>query len=137
MKNIAYILAGLFFGFVLIKSEAVSWFRIVEMFHFQSFHMYGVMGTAIAVGASSLLIIKKLGLKDKEGKPLQPREKPKDYRANLFGGIFFGMGWAIVGACPGPLYVHLGSGNFIILIPIISVLAGVILYGLVRKKLPR
>jgi uncharacterized membrane protein YedE/YeeE len=137
MKNIAYILAGLFFGFVLIKSEAVSWYRIVEMFHLQSFHMLGVIGTAVAVGAASLLIIKKLGLQDKEGKPLQPKEKPKDYRANLLGGIFFGMGWAIVGACPGPLYVHLGTGNLIILIPIISVLAGVILYGLVRKKLPR
>ena len=136
MKNALYILAGLFFGFVLIKSEAVSWYRIVEMFHFQSFHMYGVIGTAIAIGVTSLFIIKKLNLKDAEGNSLKLNDKPKVFKANLIGGVFFGMGWALVGACPGPLYIHLGAGNFIILIPIISAFVGVVLYGLVKNKLP-
>jgi len=132
-----YLLSGIFFGFVLIKSEVVSWFRIQEMFHFDSFHMYGVLGSAILVGALSVQIIKRLNLKDLEGNAMEL--KPKDNsltKRYVLGGLIFGLGWALTGACPGPLYVLSGSGLLIMLVPLVAAVAGAWTYGLLKPKLP-
>lgn len=132
-----YLFAGIFFGFVLIKSEVVSWFRIQEMFRFDAFHMYGVLGSAIAVGALSLWIINKLDLEDMDGNKMSI--EPKDNSLNkryVFGGLTFGLGWALTGACPGPLYVLSGSGLLIMAVPLVSAIAGAWAYGWVRPKLP-
>ncbi|MCO6501166.1 MAG: YeeE/YedE family protein [Vicingus serpentipes] len=136
MKQLKFILFGSFFGFVLIKSEAVSWYRIVEMFHFQSFHMFGVIGSAVAVGAISVLIIKQLNTTTFKNKPINLDKKPLMVTSNLLGGIIFGLGWSIVGACPAPLFIHFGAGNYIILIPIIFALIGTFVYGSIKDKLP-
>ncbi|MDF1676918.1 MAG: YeeE/YedE thiosulfate transporter family protein [Vicingaceae bacterium] len=130
MKQLFYIISGIYFGFILIKSEAVSWFRILEMFHFQSFHMFGVIISAILTGIISVLIIKKKFPK------IDLTPKPLLLKANFFGGILFGVGWSIVGACTAPLFIHLGSGNFIILIPLLFALLGTYLYGILKNKLP-
>ena len=136
MKNVKFMLMGMAFGVVLIKSEAISWFRIQEMFRFQSIHMFGIIGGAVTVGIISILLIKKLKLKsfNKEEIDLS-LDKPK-FKNTLFGGIIFGLGWALVGACPGPFYAILGAGNTIYLIPIISLILGVITYGALKNKLP-
>lgn len=136
MKNLKYILLGFYFGFVLIKSEAVSWFRIVEMFHFQSFHLFGVIGSAVVTGIISVFLIKRLYLTTVKDEPIDLKPKPFLFKANLFGGIIFGLGWAIVGACTAPLFIHFGAGNFIIIIPIISATLGALVYGLLKEKLP-
>lgn len=132
-----YLFAGIFFGFVLIKSEVVSWFRIQEMFRFDSIHMYGVLGTAILVGALSIQIINRLNLKDIDGNPM--KLEPKDNtltKRYIFGGLIFGLGWALTGACPGPLYVLSGSGLLIMLVPLVSAIAGAWVYGLLKPRLP-
>lgn len=132
-----YLFSGLFFGFVLIKSEVVSWFRIQEMFRFDSFHMYGVLASAILVGAISIQIINRWNLKDVGGNPMQV--EPKDNamtRQYVYGGLFFGLGWALTGACPGPLYVLSGSGLLIMLVPLVSAIAGAWVYGLLKPRLP-
>ena len=109
MKYIKYLLVGILFGIVLTKSEAVSWYRIQEMFRFQSFHMYGVIGTAVVVGAISVFLIKKLKIKTINGEKIT--FVPKEFnKGNIIGGLLFGFGWAITGACPGPLFAQLGSG---------------------------
>jgi len=136
MKQLKFILFGCFFGFILIKSEAVSWYRIVEMFHFQSFHMFGVIGSAVAVGVVSVLLIKQLNKSKFKDNPINVDKKPLMFKANLIGGILFGLGWAIVGACPAPLFIHLGAGNFIILIPIVFAIIGAFVYGNIKDKLP-
>lgn len=136
MKNLKYILLGFYFGFVLIKSEAVSWFRIVEMFHFQSFHLFGVIGSAVVTGIISVFLIKRLYLTTVKDEPIDLKPKPFLFKANLFGGIIFGLGWAIVGACTAPLFVHFGAGNSIIIVPIISATLGALVYGLLKEKLP-
>lgn len=132
-----YLLSGIFFGFVLIKSEVVSWFRIQEMFRFDSIHMYGVLGSAILVGALSIQIIKWLDLKGIDGEPM--KLKPKDNsltKRYIAGGVIFGLGWAMTGACPGPLYVLTGSGLAIMLVPLLSAIVGAFVYGLLKPKLP-
>lgn len=132
-----YLFSGIFFGFVLIKSEVVSWFRIQEMFHFDSIHMYGVLASAILVGAISLQIINRFNLKDMEGDSM--KLKPKDNtltKRYVFGGLLFGLGWALTGACPGPLYVLSGSGLVIMAVPLLSAIGGAWVYGLLKPKLP-
>lgn len=136
MKYLKYLLVGVFFGIVLTKSEAVSWYRIYEMFKFQSFHMYGIIGTAVVSGAILLLIAKKSGIKNTNGSIINAPQKDKNFKSALIGGAIFGLGWALCGACPGPMYILLGTGAFSILIVILGALAGTFCYGLLKNKLP-
>lgn len=136
MKALKFLLVGIFFGIVLVKSEAVSWYRIYEMFKFQSFHMYGIIGSAVAIGVIFFLIVKKLSLKNISGQVISVADKEKNYKANLIGGTIFGFGWALAGACPGPMYILLGTGVFSILIVIAAALLGTFVYGLLKNKLP-
>ena len=135
MYNIKFLLAGTIFGFILIKAEVISWFRIQEMFRFQSFHMYGIMGCAVCVGMVSLLIIKKYKIKTISGNEI--KVAPKEFhKGNIIGGLLFGIGWAMTGACPGPLYALIGSGLPIVLVTLLSALLGTYVYGILRDKLP-
>jgi len=136
MKFIKFFLIGIIFGIVMTKSEAISWFRIQEMFLFDSIHMYGIIGVAVVLGAIITTSIKKFNLKTYEGEEMNLNPKPKQPIANLAGGILFGLGWAMTGACPGPLYVLVGHGFGVILIVILSAIFGVFIYGLLRDKLP-
>lgn len=136
MKYIKYLLVGMLFGIVLVKSEVVSWFRIQEMFRFDSFHMYGVIGSAVVVGVISLLIINRLKLKSFEGELIVTKAKPFNKVGNITGGILFGLGWALTGACPGPLYALAGAGYTVIIAVLLSAILGAFVYGLVREKLP-
>lgn len=135
MKNIKFLILGAIFGIILVKAEVVSWFRIQEMFRFQSFHMYGIIGSAIVIGALSIFLIKKLKVKTITGEEINPKPKPLK-KSNFIGGIFFGLGWALIGACPGPLYALVGAGNTIIILPIIGAFIGVLIYGALKNKLP-
>ena len=136
MKWIKFVIAGFYFGFILIKSEAISWCRIVEMFHFQSFHMFGIIGSAVGAGAISVLVIKKLNQSVFKTQPIDLTKKPFQLKAHLLGGLIFGLGWSLVGACPGPLFVHLGAGNTIILIPVLFAILGTYFYGRFKDSLP-
>ncbi|WP_316821202.1 DUF6691 family protein [Pedobacter gandavensis] len=136
MKTLKYILAGILFGIIMSKSEAVSWFRIQEMFRFQSFHMYGIIGTAVVLGVIAVFLIKKYHLKDSENQLIEFPEKDKQYKKYLIGGAIFGLGWALSGACPGPMFVNLGYGYLTMLIVIFGALLGTYLYGLLKDKLP-
>jgi uncharacterized membrane protein YedE/YeeE len=136
-KLLKSLIFGIFFGLVLVKSEVISWFRIQEMFRFDSFHMYGIIGSAIVVGMISIQLIKRLGIKDMDGNPI--RIAPKDasqVKRYLIGGATFGLGWGLIGACPGPLFALLGSGLTIIIIPIVAAILGTYTYGVLRDKLP-
>ena len=135
MKNIKYLLAGVVFGIILIKSQVVSWFRIQEMFRLQAFHMYGIIGSAIFVGMISILIIKRFNIKSISGEQIVIPQKQFSW-GNIIGGLIFGLGWAITGACPGPLYALFGSGIWVIGITLLSAIFGVWVYGLVQDKLP-
>lgn len=135
MKNLIFLGLGILFGFILTKAEVVSWFRIQEMFRFQSFHMYGVICSAIAVGMLSLFLIKKLKLKTFSGDDIKLEDKEYS-KGNVFGGLIFGLGWALTGACPGPLYALIGSGYLVILVVLLSALMGTFVYGLLKDKLP-
>lgn len=136
MKSLKYILAGILFGIIMSKSEAVSWFRIQEMFRFQSFHMYGIIGTAVVLGIIAVFLIKKFHLKDSENQPIVFPEKDKQYKKYIIGGTIFGLGWALTGACPGPMFVNLGYGYLTMAIVIFGALLGTYLYGLLKDKLP-
>src|SRR5690606_3496738 len=136
MKNIVYLLIGTFFGIVMYKSEAASWFRIYEMFQFQSIHMYGLMGTALAVGIIIVQYIKRNKVKDVNGNPIIIADKDKSIPRYLIGGILFGLGWALAGACPGPMFVLTGAGYFPILVVILGAVLGTWFYGLIKNKLP-
>jgi len=136
MKQLKFFLIGLYFGIVLIKAEVISWFRIQEMFHFQSLHMYGIMGLAVLVGAVSVALIRKLGLKSVAGEPIDLTPKAFNKVGNITGGILFGFGWALTGACPGPFYALLGAGYWIMIVPLIGALLGVVLYGTLKPRLP-
>jgi uncharacterized membrane protein YedE/YeeE len=136
MNNVKFFLIGLYFGIVLIKAEVISWFRIQEMFHFQSLHMYGIMGLAVMVGAISVVLIRKLGLKSAAGETIDLTPKAFNKVGNITGGILFGFGWALTGACPGPFYALLGAGYWTILVPLIGALLGVICYGVLKPRLP-
>jgi uncharacterized membrane protein YedE/YeeE len=136
MKNAIYIIMGIIFGIVLTKSEAISWFRIQEMFRFQSFHMYGIIGSAVVLGALAIQLIKIIGIKDINGLEIKPPKKEPRYFSAILGGSIFGLGWALVGACPGPLYILLGSGYLTILIALLAAVLGTIAYGFIRNRLP-
>ena len=133
--NIKYMIVGLAFGIVFVKAEIISWFRIQEMFRLQSFHMYGVIGSAVVVGMLSVWLIKKFNIKTIHGEEIYFGKKTFN-KGQIYGGLLFGFGWAITGACPGPLYAQLGTGVTVITITILSAIAGTWLYGYVREKLP-
>lgn len=135
MKYFKFLLAGIFFGIVLIKAEVVSWFRIQEMFRFQSFHMYGIIGSAVVTGMISILLIKKFKVKtiNKEPIVIVPKKFNKGF---VYGGVLFGFGWAITGACPGPLFAQIGSGASVVIITLLSAIAGTWTYGLLKPRLP-
>jgi uncharacterized membrane protein YedE/YeeE len=135
MKNFLFLLFGIYFGIVLFKSEAASWFRIHEMFRFESIHMYGIMGIAVAIGALSIFLIKRLKIKSVNSEMINLTGKPFT-KGNAIGGIIFGLGWAMTGTCPGPLYTLVGSGYLIIIPVLVSAIAGAYVYGLLREKLP-
>lgn len=133
--NIKYFLAGIFFGIILVKAEIISWFRIQEMFRLQSFHMYGVIGSAVVVGIISVFLIKKFKVKTIYGEPIEFH--PKQFnKGQIYGGLLFGFGWAITGACPGPLFAQTGAGFSVVIITLASAIAGTWVYGLIREKLP-
>jgi uncharacterized membrane protein YedE/YeeE len=135
MKKLRFLITGFIFGIILIKAEVVSWFRIQEMFRFQSFQMYGIIGSAVVVGMISVLLIKKLNIKTIEGEPV--KITPKEYtKGNVIGGLLFGFGWAMTGACPGPLYALVGSGLLIVLVVLLSAIMGTWVYGILKDKLP-
>lgn len=136
MKNIIYLAIGVFFGIVMFKSEAASWFRIYEMFQFQSIHMYGLMGTALVTGILVVQFIKSKQIKDINGNKINIVDKDRSIARYLIGGILFGLGWALAGACPGPMFVLTGAGYFPILIVILGALLGTWFYGLIKNKLP-
>ena len=136
MKNLKYLLIGSWFGILLTKSEAVSWFRIQEMFRFQAFHMYGIIGLAVIVGMLSLFVIKKLKIKSLNGETIDPVKKPVQFKSNLIGGFIFGLGWALTGACPGPIYSLIGNGITVFVVVLTASLFGSIVYDLIKKYLP-
>lgn len=136
MKSILYIVLGVIFGITMYKAETASWFRIVEMFQFQSFHMYGFIGSALAIGIIATQIMKRRNVKDVNGKAIVINPKDKSISRYLFGGILFGLGWALIGACPGPIFVLFGAGTYSIIIVILAALIGTLLYGILRDKLP-
>lgn len=136
MNLIKYLLVGFFFGIVLTKAEAVSWYRIYEMFQFQSFHMYGIIMTAIATGVVGIQIIKRNKLKDFDGNLLIIQDKEKGNTRYWIGGILFGLGWAMVGACPGPIFILLGAGFMSVGLILIGAIFGTFLYGVFKDKLP-
>lgn len=136
MKAIKYIFAGILFGIIMTKSEVISWYRIQEMFRFQSFHMYGIIGSAVALGMLATFIIKKYQVRSIQGQPITFNDKKRSIPRYLIGGTLFGLGWAMTGACPGPLYVLIGHGFGVILIVLASALLGTYAYGLLRGRLP-
>jgi uncharacterized membrane protein YedE/YeeE len=135
MKNTKFLIVGMLFGVILVKSEVISWFRIQEMFRLQAFHMYGIIGSAIVVGMISIQVIKRFQLKTIHGEQIVIPDKTFHW-GNVYGGLIFGLGWAITGACPGPLFAEIGSGFFVIIITLLSAIAGTWVYGLIREKLP-
>jgi len=133
--NLKYLLVGVIFGIVFIKAEIVSWFRIQEMFRLDSFHMYGVIGSAVGVGLLSIWLIKKLYIKTLSGETVSIADKVFD-KGQIYGGLLFGVGWAITGACPGPLFAQIGTGALAVSVTLLSAVAGTWVYGYFRDKLP-
>lgn len=136
MKFIKFLLLGIVFGIVMTKSEAVSWYRIQEMFRFQAFHMYGIIGTAVTLGVAGVALIKKFRMRDFHGNPITFNPKEKSVLRYLIGGSIFGLGWALSGACPGPMVVNIGYGYWAMAIVFFFALVGTYLYGLIKNKLP-
>lgn len=133
--NIKYLFMGMAFGIVLVKAQVISWFRIQEMFRLQSFHMFGVIGSAVMVGMISIWAIKKFNIKTIGGETIDFPQK-KFSKGQIYGGLLFGFGWALTGACPGPIFAQIGSGATVIIVVLLSALAGTWVYGYVREKLP-
>ncbi|MCF8452367.1 MAG: YeeE/YedE family protein [Pedobacter sp.] len=136
MKFIKFLLLGIVFGIVMTKSEAVSWYRIQEMFRFQAFHMYGIIGTAVTLGVMGVALIKRFGMRDYHGNPIMFNPKEKSVARYLIGGSIFGLGWALSGACPGPMVVNIGYGYWAMAIVFFFAIVGTYLYGLIKNKLP-
>jgi len=136
MKLIKFLLLGIVFGIVMAKSEAISWFRIQEMFRFQAFHMYGIIGTAVILGLIGVALIKKFNIKDFQGNPILFPANDKSIIRYLAGGIIFGLGWALSGACPGPMVVNIGYGFISMTIVFLFAIVGTYLYGILKDKLP-
>ena len=133
--NIKYIVVGILFGIVFVKAEIISWFRIQEMFRLQSFHMYGVIGSAVVTGIISVWLIRRFGIKNIHGDPIIIRSK-KFSKGTIYGGLLFGFGWALTGACPGPLFAQIGTGAIVTIITLLSAIAGTWVYGRFRESLP-
>lgn len=133
--QIKYLLVGIFFGLVFIKSEVISWFRIQEMFRFESFHMYGIIGSAVLVAMISVWLIKKFQIKTIDGEPIVLADKVFS-KGQIIGGLLFGFGWALTGACPGPLFAQIGTGATVIIVTLLSAIGGTWVYGRLRDKLP-
>lgn len=136
MKQLKFILIGILFGIIMYKSEAASWYRIYEMFQFRSFHMYGIIGTALTTAIIIVQIIKRKNIKDTSGQDIQFIDKNRSITRYLLGGTIFGLGWALTGACPGPMFTLLGAGYWTMGIVLVFALLGTWLYGLSRNKLP-
>ena len=136
MRMSRYIFVGIIFGITLYKSEAVSWFRIFEMFHFQAFHMYGMILSAIAIGIGIVQLIKRTHLKSTEGMEISIQPKDKNWKRYIFGGFIFGLGWALAGICPGPMFILLGSGYTVLIMFLLAAMTGTFFYGYMRDKLP-
>jgi len=134
-SNLKYLLVGIFFGIVFVKAEIVSWFRIQEMFQLQSFFMYGVIGSAVVVGIISVQLIKRFNIKTIQGEKIEIHPKVFS-KGQIYGGLMFGFGWAITGACPGPLFAQIGTGVTVIVVTLLSAIAGTWFYGLIKDKLP-
>ena len=135
-RNLVCLAIGVYFGIVLLKSEVASWFRIQEMFRFQAVNMYGIIGIGVAMGALTVWLVEKRRLRTVGGETIELRSKPAEYRAQLLGGIVFGCGWALTGACPGPMFALIGAGYLPMLVALLAAVAGTYAYGLVREKLP-
>jgi uncharacterized membrane protein YedE/YeeE len=131
-----YLIAGTIFGVVITKAEVISWFRIQEMFRFQGFHMFGIFATALPVAILTVQLLKRSGIRALDGQPIVTEPKAPGFRRYAFGGTFFGVGWALTGACPGPLFALLGSGIPVMAAAIVSAVAGTWAYGAVRDRLP-
>jgi uncharacterized membrane protein YedE/YeeE len=131
-----FLILGILFGLTLTQAEIVSWYRIAEMFQFDSFHMYGVIGSAVVLGVVFLQIARVMGWKSVEGQPFAIYRYPMGWKRFLFGGAVFGMGWAITGACPGPLFILVGAGYTPVLIALLGAVLGTFVYGLIRHRLP-
>jgi len=136
MKNIKFLLVGVLFGIILSKGEIISWFRIYEMFKFQSFHMYGVIGSAVVIGMMLMLLFKNGKIKTLQGEIIEVAPKKKGMPRNLIGGIIFGFGWALGGACPGPIFALVGKGILPIFVVLLGALLGAFSYHAVKQKLP-
>lgn len=134
--NLKYMIIGMLFGIIFVKSEVISWFRIQEMFRLESFHMYGIIGSAILTGMLSILLIKKFKIRTIDGEPITIAPKTFN-KGQIYGGLIFGLGWAMTGACPGPLFAQIGTGVTVISVTLLSAIAGTWVYGLLREKLPR
>ena len=135
MRNLKFLLVGMCFGIILIKSEVISWFRIQEMFRLQSFHMYGIIGSAIVVAMISIFLIKRFNIKTIHHEAIVIPDKQFNW-GYVYGGLIFGLGWALTGACPGPLFAQIGSGIVVTSVTLLSAIAGTWVYGLLREKLP-
>lgn len=136
IKFLKYMVVGIIFGITLTKAEIISWYRIYEMFSFQSFHMYGVIGSAVLLGILGIQLIKRKNIKAMGGKEVNLSPKDKSISRYLIGGTIFGLGWALTGACPGPLFIMIGNGFGVMLIVIAAAMVGTYVYGLLRQRLP-
>ena len=136
MKYLKFIIVGIFFGIMFVKTEVVSWFRIYEMFRFESFHMYGIIGSAVILGILFTLFIKKNRIRDMYGNDIMFADKDKTWPRYIIGGTIFGLGWAMTGACPGPMFTLLGAGFYIMLVIIVFAIIGTWVYGAIRNKIP-
>lgn len=135
LKALKYIILGTLFGLILTKTEAISWFRMQEMFRFQSFHMYGIIGSAIVTGIISIQLMKQFNIKTITGKPIRIETKPFN-KGTIIGGLIFGMGWALTGACPGPIFAQIGTGAGVAIVLLLSAIAGTWVYSFFKTKLP-
>ncbi len=136
MKHFRFLIAGIVFGIIMVQSEAASWYRIHEMFLFESIHMYGLMGSAVAIGLVGVWAIRRYKLRDIDGRPITIEGKDPSWRRNIFGGLAFGLGWGLIGACPGPMFVLSGMGYASALVMLTAAVGGAFVYGLVYKRLP-
>lgn len=136
MRMSRYIFVGILLGFILYKSEAVSWFRIYEMFQFQNFHMFGIIGSAIIAGIIIVQVIKRNKMKNVKGQEIIIKDKAKTYPRYLLGGFIFGIGWALAGACPAPMFILLGAGHTVFVVYLVAAMTGTYVYGVIRNKIP-
>jgi uncharacterized membrane protein YedE/YeeE len=135
LSNLKYGIVGIFFGIIFVKAEIISWYRIQEMFQLQSFFMYGVIGSAVVVGIISVQLIKKFNIKTIQGEKIEIQPKTFN-KGQIYGGLMFGFGWVLTGACPGPLFAQIGTGVTVIVVTLVSAIAGTWVYGLIKDKLP-